>query len=347
MTTLNPPSLLQSYLMNAFSPTTNGGSLHDFPILPDSLPVTIVVERIGHDRSWSDEQIQSDLEILKFNRLNTVRDLRSLSDHSWFVIELLPLVKDLIRKAVDPSWTLHTPFINSPSDEKGKKKKDNAEKKKKKEKKKQMLRLQPINTLGEPVFPTHHIANSALPGDRELSPDVSDQEDDELTQDPLTIRNTIRNGTIDTRAILAEASPISPTSGTKKSVSFGSETTINSRFDRDIEKEQKNLKRRTVMIDGVPNYTLQHYGPSDHEFRFHKNTMDIEKKPTSPDTLDSLSVLYGGRPIRAVSDTRIHVLTASGQAYECDRFCPQQGEDLVDWGYDMNQVIFLMERAHP
>eukprot|EP01135_Chromosphaera_perkinsii_P007999 Nk52_evm71s1073 gene=Nk52_evmTU71s1073 len=59
-----------------------------------------VLRDIGKDRNWDESEISSDALILARNRLKQVRDLRSLSKHSWDQIELLPLVKDLLREAV-------------------------------------------------------------------------------------------------------------------------------------------------------------------------------------------------------------------------------------------------------
>jgi len=40
---------------------------------------------LGGERSWSESEIQIDLNVLELNRLRTVRDLRSLSEKSWEV----------------------------------------------------------------------------------------------------------------------------------------------------------------------------------------------------------------------------------------------------------------------
>ncbi|KAI9309315.1 hypothetical protein BJ944DRAFT_258760 [Cunninghamella echinulata] len=109
---------------------------HNPILLPSTMRVSVLLRRIGLERSWTQEQINGDLEILNKNRIYTVRDLLSLSDYSWKSIELLPLVKDLLRAAVDPEWS------NT----------ENEPKKKKNEKKK-FKSTKPIPSIGSPVYP--------------------------------------------------------------------------------------------------------------------------------------------------------------------------------------------------
>ncbi|KAI8329709.1 hypothetical protein BC941DRAFT_192679 [Chlamydoabsidia padenii] len=78
---------------------------HNSILLPDTLRASVLLRRIGLERSWTQDQINHDIGVLDDHRLYTVRDLLSLSDYSWKVIELLPLVKDLLRSSVDPNWT--------------------------------------------------------------------------------------------------------------------------------------------------------------------------------------------------------------------------------------------------
>ncbi|KAF8934072.1 hypothetical protein BGZ58_005960, partial [Dissophora ornata] len=61
-----------------------------------------LLEQIGTERSWSTRDIEKDVDILERNRLYTIKDLRVLSPQSWKEIDLLPLVKDLLRHAVNP-----------------------------------------------------------------------------------------------------------------------------------------------------------------------------------------------------------------------------------------------------
>ncbi|KAL0089109.1 hypothetical protein F4703DRAFT_1449751 [Phycomyces blakesleeanus] len=61
--------------------------------LPDSMRTSTLIEQIGKERSWTEDQIDSDIDILEANRLGFVRDLRDLSDNSWKVI-YLPILKE-------------------------------------------------------------------------------------------------------------------------------------------------------------------------------------------------------------------------------------------------------------
>ena len=71
------------------------------PELLDSIPASKILRRLGAYRNWSDQEIQSDLNVLEFHRLRSVKDLRELSLDSWKEIkELLPLVKELLIKEV-------------------------------------------------------------------------------------------------------------------------------------------------------------------------------------------------------------------------------------------------------
>ncbi|KAI9025961.1 hypothetical protein CLU79DRAFT_803542 [Phycomyces nitens] len=95
--------MYQSYLdsLPASSGKKVGYEIENVP-LPDSMRTSTLIEQIGKERSWTEEQIDSDIDILEANRLGFVRDLRDLSDNSWKVIPLLPLVRDLLRAAVYP-----------------------------------------------------------------------------------------------------------------------------------------------------------------------------------------------------------------------------------------------------
>ncbi|KAG2227893.1 hypothetical protein INT45_002131 [Circinella minor] len=84
----------------------NGSKQGDSIPLPDNMRASTLMEQIGKERSWTDEQIDQDCVILDDNRLYFVRDLRALSNQSWSVIGLLPIVRDLLRRAIDPEWEL-------------------------------------------------------------------------------------------------------------------------------------------------------------------------------------------------------------------------------------------------
>ncbi|ORY91081.1 hypothetical protein BCR43DRAFT_498480 [Syncephalastrum racemosum] len=139
-------SLFDSYMANYQQNSTNmsdNAAGEQAPSLPDSMRVSTLLEQIGCERSWSQDQIDNDLRVLDRNRLYFIRDLRSLSNYSWQVIDLLPLVRDLLREAVTPGWDTEQNYYA----EKMKKK---AKKKEKKEKKAARYN----NTMiGEPVQP--------------------------------------------------------------------------------------------------------------------------------------------------------------------------------------------------
>ncbi|KAI8051064.1 uncharacterized protein B0P05DRAFT_562815 [Gilbertella persicaria] len=73
-------------------------------LLSDTTTVQSILESIAQEKQWSKQDVENDLSILSRNRIVHVHDLRALSGESWAQIELLPLVKDLLRSAIDPSW---------------------------------------------------------------------------------------------------------------------------------------------------------------------------------------------------------------------------------------------------
>ena len=77
-----------------------GTPVESHPLYAHSTPAQEILKDIGKDRNWTEEQIESDIKVLLDNRLNTFRDIAELSKDSWKAIPLLPLVKDLLRKAV-------------------------------------------------------------------------------------------------------------------------------------------------------------------------------------------------------------------------------------------------------
>ncbi|CAG8689005.1 37456_t:CDS:2 [Gigaspora margarita] len=69
--------------------------------LPDNMGVDMLLRQIGVEHSWPENQINSDINVLTKNRIFLIRDLRILSNESWKDIELLPIVKDLCREAIN------------------------------------------------------------------------------------------------------------------------------------------------------------------------------------------------------------------------------------------------------
>ncbi|KAI7879653.1 hypothetical protein K492DRAFT_230894 [Lichtheimia hyalospora FSU 10163] len=223
-------SLLESFM---YSNGDNGdiGEEEQVP-LPDSMRASTLLEQIGKERSWTDDQIDRDIDILEHNRLYFVRDLRALSNHSWTVIDLLPLVRDLLRTAIDPDWERRYYKI------KDKEKKKKYKKDKKKKYKKNDFSSNTMQ-LGEPVI----------------------ADDDRQESDS------------------------------------SSSSSSSSSCDNHDEKQQKSSET-------------------------------------------SSAAAFTGRPIKAVSSSRIHVRTTAGKIYECDRRCPHKGVDLATWGQVLgNKVI--------
>ncbi|CAO3647326.1 unnamed protein product [Cunninghamella blakesleeana] len=216
-------------------------------LLPSTMRASVLLRRIGLERSWTQEQINNDLEILNKNRIYTVQDLLSLSDYSWKSIELLPLVKDLLRAAIDPEWAN---IENEP--------------KKKKNEKKKSKNTKPIPSIGSPVYPgklngndifkptlnrsssfsaispsknsfkLHSNSKLSTSPPTTLDENVIDNRDriderdpilnDMICDDPVTIRNTLKNLKADFHDGIK---PVSPTrSNNYKNVRFNDRNSI-------------------------------------------------------------------------------------------------------------------------
>ncbi|ORZ25156.1 hypothetical protein BCR42DRAFT_444959 [Absidia repens] len=333
-------SLFDSFVNSLASNENNN---EDSTYLPDSMRTSTLLEQIGKERSWTSEQIDNDIAVLDKNRLYLVRDLRVLSNHSWSVIEILPIVRDLLKQAIHPkgaeqgritmndsveSWVDNN-NNKMASDYKAEKKK---KKKEKKEKKKKM---------GEPVVPTtrmrmmggrDEVALAEHMGDGNFlaSPDVMK---DVLSDDPETIRNTIRNGSID----MGKEDMELPTTNLhhdpqqqKKSVSFSSKNGI-------IPQQQQpsnGMTEKTLLFDSsddTSSSSSSNNSDEDHNVKKHKlQKQQQQQKDTSS---------FGLRPIKPAGVNRIQVKTASGQIYECDRFCPHKGVDLATWGQVLGDTV--------
>ncbi|KAI8985382.1 hypothetical protein BDB01DRAFT_787908 [Pilobolus umbonatus] len=150
--------------------------------LSDSSSVNYLIRKIAAERNWSKTDIDNDITILERNRLFYVGDLKALSKESWAEIELLPLVKDLLRNAIGPDWVANqtiemeddsnTEVLEEIKEEpafvvkekkkkskddvtkKKKKSKDDDTKEKKKKKEKKDKGFKSMSTLGTPVVPT-------------------------------------------------------------------------------------------------------------------------------------------------------------------------------------------------
>ncbi|KAI7820237.1 hypothetical protein BC939DRAFT_505081 [Gamsiella multidivaricata] len=120
-------SLFSAYLAAIPEPISAAGEEDKY--LPDSMKASTLLEQIGAERSWSSRDIEKDVDVLERNRLYTIKDLRVLSLQSWKEVELLPLVKDLLRQAVNPA-------IDYGKQKRDKKKAKNEKKQRKKKEKK-------------------------------------------------------------------------------------------------------------------------------------------------------------------------------------------------------------------
>ncbi|CAO3628776.1 unnamed protein product [Mucor fragilis] len=246
--------------------------------LPDSDTVVSVLQRIAEEKNWSPADTEQDFAVLAKHRLVYVRDLRALSGESWTQIELLPLVKDLLRSSIDPHWppqdhissTNNSNSLNetmSSDEEKtnGKKQKKKDGKKQKKDKKKQGKKdkgFKSPSPLGTPVVPT--ILTRPSSAIQELNDSTSRFNlNDSLSQDHITIQNTIRNGnTANSSSDMSSTDdgsdsdsdidddvdvPMSPLSEEKrKSVSFANEAAIGvaASVKNELGKEDKDGKKK-------------------------------------------------------------------------------------------------------
>lgn len=61
------------------------------------------------------------------------------------------------------------------------------------------------------------------------------------------------------------------------------------------------------------------------------SSSENQEEKQQPKSSESAAA-FTGRPIKAVSSSRIHVRTTAGKIYECDRRCPHKGVDLATWG---------------
>lgn len=204
----------------------------NFGSLPDTTPVNSILKRIANEKNWAEKDVENDLAILERHRIVYVHDLRSLSKDSWTEIELLPLVKDLLRGAIDPDYlnsnNLPSSTLSSGSssngssnisqdddDKKEKKKdkkdkkddkkddKDKKEKKKEKEKEKEKEKkkdkkkgFKSTSNLGTPVKPTILTRPPVIyqPQPQSLNDTSSILSDSSISHDHITMQNTIRNG---------------------------------------------------------------------------------------------------------------------------------------------------------
>ncbi|KAG9321932.1 hypothetical protein KVV02_004507 [Mortierella alpina] len=154
-------SLFSAYLA-AMPETTNSAQVEE-KYLPDSMKASTLLEQLGAERSWSSRDVEKDVDILERNRLYTIKELRVLSPESWKEIELLPLVKDLLRQAVNP------PVDYAKLKQEKKKMKKEKKERKKKEKKLKMENLK-MDKLSLQDQSEKSKSEDATPGNSSLLP---------------------------------------------------------------------------------------------------------------------------------------------------------------------------------
>ncbi|KAI9254221.1 hypothetical protein BY458DRAFT_521134 [Sporodiniella umbellata] len=214
--------------------------------IQNNLKVKELLGDIGKKKKWSEKDVKNDISILEKNRIFTVNDLKSLSRESWAQIELLPLVKDLLRLAIDPEWLESDKSQPIKDKEEKKEKKDKKKDKKKKKSNSNSEKKKDLSELGEPVVPI-----------------VLTQEPESLLcEDPVTIRNTIQNGSLSGMHISEEETetetetdeePISPpttdTPSRRKSVTFSDEMTFIEAAETKKDKKNKPKKSSSPLIN--------------------------------------------------------------------------------------------------
>ncbi|ORY91067.1 hypothetical protein BCR43DRAFT_498450 [Syncephalastrum racemosum] len=280
------------------------------PSLPDSMRASTLLEQIGCERAWSQDQIEADLNVLDKNRLYFLRDLRALSNQSWLLLDLLPLVRDLLREAIDPGWEskLHA------AEKEVKKKKDKKDKKMKKDKKDKKDRKKYV--LGEPVIPMTLPPSSMM-----------DLEDD-VSQDPETVRNTIRNGSIDVGKSEMLTHPLSNgTNGSQNSSSSSKLPKKSVSFDDHTEEITDADTKK-----GIPSSDSSMMSSSSDDTTASSDNDSGERDRARTAFAQQRPFIHSTRPIQPINNRRIRVRTASGTTYECDRLCPHKGVDLSAWG---------------
>ncbi|KAI8645645.1 hypothetical protein BD408DRAFT_338317 [Parasitella parasitica] len=292
-------NLFESYLASGLASQSPSTDIQHIP-LPDSMRTSTLLEQIGQDRKWSEPQIQQDIQTMELNRLYYVSDLRELSKSSWKAIELLPIVKDLLRKALNPGGMQQ-------ENKKDKKKMKQKKKEKKKEKKEKKSK---IKSLGSPIS----TGSFPLSDGRDEKPLFAEGV---VSEDPETIRNTIQNLKVDT-AIDEPMSPSSPSSK-KKSVSFSELDPINVGTPPIIQQ---------VMNGDEPN-TSSSSSSSSSSSNSSCSDSEFQKKPK----------VFTGRPIKSVGGNRIRVRTNDGDIFEADQYCPHKKVDLLSYGQVVGRTL--------
>lgn len=256
-----------------------------------------------------------------------VSDLRELSSSSWKSIELLPLVKDLLRNALDPTrketerqkQVKEEPTKKKKKDDDKKYEKDKQKKKEKKEKKKAKKEQKKLSkSLGEPVNTDQHFKNSK--GETMFTEGVV------LSEDPETIRNTIQNISIESEKEDMKLEE-EHHGERKKSVSFSEDDPI-------------TLPSTTKAVEETSSSSSDSSSSSSSISSSSSSDSDECNPTTTTTPTKQQPKVFTGRPIKPVTANRIRVKTSDGSIYETDRYCPHKKVDLATWGQVLgNQLI--------
>ncbi|KAG2227892.1 hypothetical protein INT45_002130 [Circinella minor] len=172
------------------------------------------------------------------------------------------------------------------------------------------------STLGDPVSPMR-----------------LEVEGDTLAQDPETLRNTILNGSIDVGLTDVGNRSIDLNNGAgdnsqQKSVSFIDNASIGVAATESKDKKKKKMKKMD-MKDNMAECSSSSSSSSSSSCSSEDET---GASAVNGNNNKARPKVISGRPITPVSSNRIQVRTATGDTFECDRFCPHKGVDLSTWG---------------
>ncbi|KAI9005850.1 hypothetical protein CLU79DRAFT_780702 [Phycomyces nitens] len=216
----------------------------------DNMSVDELLKKIGEDQQWSESQVDNDTTILQRNRLYSVRDLRDLSDESWEIIELLPFVRDILRDKICPDWREN---LGKDTKDGKKKKKDKIQKRLKKEKKRAKRereereeREYELSLYGNNSYESTLRAQFGM-GSYARQPQIPTISREEIVFDDETIRNTLRNKSIDVDPSIGLAPKSSDETKPKKSVSFPEDLDlIMAGHKKEIKKAKKKRAKKEL-----------------------------------------------------------------------------------------------------
>ena len=172
-----------------------------------------------------------------------------------------------------------------------------------------------------------------------VSPMRLELEDDTLAQDPETLRNTILNGSIDVGLTDMDNRSIDLNNGPgdspqQKSVSFIDNALVGVAATQGKDKKKITMKkkdRKNNMAESSSSSSSSSSNCSSEDEAV-ATTSSGSTSTVNGNNNNARPKVISGRPITPVSNNRIQVRTATGDTFECDRFCPHKGVDLSTWG---------------